>query len=87
MLKPAKVNVPLNARKVTSDPDDVISEIKDKSVTVVDVRRPEEYKTSHIHCSKPATLQSTFSITRVAKQVLWESQHTLSYMMISPSDS
>ena len=37
----------LNTRKITSDPDDAISEIRDKSVTIVDVRRPEEYKKNH----------------------------------------
>ncbi|MDI1496147.1 MAG: rhodanese domain protein [Cenarchaeum symbiont of Oopsacas minuta] len=38
----------MSGRNVTSDPDYVRSEIRDKSVSVIDVRRPEEYKISHI---------------------------------------
>ncbi len=76
----------MNARKVTSDPDDVISEIKDKSVTVVDVRRPEEYKTSHIHSAVNLPLSNLLSDDnpeRVAKLVgamgIDDSTHVIIY--------
>ena len=62
----------LNTRKITSDPDDAISEIRDKSVTIVDVRRPEEYKKNHIHSAVNLPLSellSDDSPERVAKLV------------------
>ena len=51
----------LNTRKITSDPDDAISEIRDKSVTIVDVRRPEEYKKNHIHSAVNLPLSLSYS--------------------------
>ena len=51
----------LNTRKITSDPDDAISEIRDKSVTIVDVRRPEEYKKNHIHSAVNLPLSELLS--------------------------
>ncbi len=62
----------LSKNKVISDPDNVRSEIRDKSVTVVDVRRPEEYKKNHIPSAVNLPLSellSDDSPERVAKLV------------------
>ena len=61
-----------NSDKITTDVDSLRSEIRDKSVRVIDVRRPDDYKQDHISSAVNlplATLLSDDSPERVLKLV------------------
>ena len=74
--------------KITTDVDSLRSEIRDKSVRVIDVRREDDYKQDHISSSVNlplANLLSDDSPERVLKLIQsWElmMKLLLLYMMI-----
>ena len=45
--------------KITTDVDSLRSEIRDKSVRVIDVRREEDYKQSNFHLLKVVSSKDT----------------------------